>query len=256
MIPSHVAHALAPIGAISLDIVHPSGPAARPGLRIHDGAMHLGLAFSARFMADPESAKSARVVQTPREAVLHMLAAHAERLRARGARLAHHAVSHASATLGRTVGGAADDARRIASQMEALHTSVGAAWQEPMTPVLPPELVRVLAAWDATRTMTLSACGMATDPTAPRVVIGGGEVETHVVWEARTPEDIGMGHSAALAVDALLEARAMRLRTSPRNNHTVVRDVAGNPGAARHAAAILVMRERVRTIALLGHEGP
>lgn len=250
MIPSAIPSILAPVGAVIVDLVHPSGGAARPGVRILDGALHLGLAFSARLAADTESARHARVAQTPRDAVVAMLAGHAERLRERAGRLAQHAAGHASPTLGRTVGIAAGDARRIAAEMDALGAAVAVAWPVAAAPILPPELVRVLASWDATRSMTLTACGMAVEPLAPRLVVGNGAVDTCVMWEARTPEDVGIGHSPAFAVDAMLEARGMRLRTSPRNNLLVVREVPGNPQAARHAAAILVMRERVRLIAL------
>ncbi len=249
MIPSTIPSILAPIGAVLIDLVHPSGGAARPGVRILDGALHLGLAFSARLAADPESARHARVAQSPRDAVLAMLAVHAERLRERAGRLAQHAAGHASPTLGRTIGVAANDARRIAAEMEALGEAVAVAWPVATTPILPPELVRVLARWDATRSMTLTACGMAVDPLAPRLVIGNGVADTHVMWEARTPEDVGLGNSPALALDAMLEMRSMRMRTC-RNHHLIVREVPGNPQAARHAAAILVMRERVRLIAL------
>jgi len=249
MIPNDVLPRLSPIGAFVVDVVHPSLPKGRPGLRIVEGEVSLGIAFRARIASAALDAPHAPIGLTVRDAVLGMLGMLAARGREHAAHVSRHAAARAETTLGRTMADAADRGRGAASQIEVTRDAVATVWPVATPSILPPDLVRVLSGWTGARSLSISACGMALSPMEPRILVTQGRCETEIVWEARTVEDVGIGHSPSLAVAAMLEARAGRTRTNKKNDASVMREVPGNPSALRTAASLSMLRERVERIA-------
>lgn len=249
MIPTSVLPLLAPVGAFVVDVVHPSVPKGRPGLRVVEGEVHMGLAFRARLASAGPDAPHAPIGLTVRDAVLAMLDGETARRRQHAAHVSQRAAMRPETTLGRTMADAAERGRGAASQIQTARDMVALAWTSPMPSILPPDLVRILSGWNGARTLAVTACGMALSPAEPRILATQGRCETEIVWEARTAEDVGLGHSPPLAVVAMLEALACRLRTNRKNSERVMRDVPSNPSALRTAASLSMLRERVDRIA-------